>query len=368
MRRGNGALDRLGIVRTDTPKLRESVDASTTWLRRVHAEGAAWELFPRPSASELWPNASHREDEPWHFAKRQIAERLEELTLVSGVGPRGRREAHQGGVYSWRDLNPGSIPNAVGSPPPRSLQAVLEVNQSTDGTAVRPAHISAAEADWRTVPPLELYVDFETVSDLADDFAGFPMASGRPMLFMIGCGHVERGEWRFRSFMAEDLSLEAEARMIDAWFAHMADVRGRVDPDGDEPPVIHWSPAEAASLSTAYSSAASRHPERAWPVPRWFDFLTRVIRAEPVVVRGALTFGLKAFAGALHTQGCIGAQWDEGPSSGLAAAVGAWWSNQEAQRLGVPIAEIDLMRQIAAYNEADCRVMMEVVGYLRGHH
>ena len=47
--------------------------------------------------------------------------------------------------------------------------------------------------------------------------------------------------------------------------------------------------------------------------------------------------------------------------------VGAWWSDAEAVRKGVPLPDVDLMRQIHEYNEVDCKVMMEIVGYLRAN-
>ena len=48
--------------------------------------------------------------------------------------------------------------------------------------------------------------------------------------------------------------------------------------------------------------------------------------------------------------------------------VGAWWCAEEAQRTGVPMSRIDLMQDIICYNEVDCKVMMEIVRYLRENH
>ncbi len=132
--------------------------------------------------------------------------------------------------------------------------------------------------------------------------------------------------------------------------------------------MYHWSDAEKTTFETAYNSAVNRHPEREWPSPNWFDYLKRVMRAEPVVVRGAMGFGLKAVAGALLRLGRIDTKWDAGPVDGLGAMAGAWWCAAEARRTGVPLTEIDLMRQIVEYNEVDCRVMMEIVRYLRAAH
>ena len=47
---------------------------------------------------------------------------------------------------------------------------------------------------------------------------------------------------------------------------------------------------------------------------------------------------------------------------------GAWWCDAEAVRAGKRLVDLKLMEQIVACNEVDCKVMMEVVRYLRGHH
>jgi hypothetical protein len=87
-----------------------------------------------------------------------------------------------------------------------------------------------------------------------------------------------------------------------------------------------------------------------------------------VVVRGAFGFGLKAVAKALHGHGLIETRWDDGPMDGLGAMVGAWWCAEEAQTAGIALADVPLMGEIARYNEVDCRVVMEIVRYLREHH
>ena len=47
---------------------------------------------------------------------------------------------------------------------------------------------------------------------------------------------------------------------------------------------------------------------------------------------------------------------------------GAWWCDKEAERLGGSLRDIPLMQEIAAYNEVDTKVMMEILHYLRKHH
>lgn len=367
--RGAGCMERLGPVEQGDERLARRVDEASAWIRRVRAEGGEWNVFPRPTEPELWPNLGHSQDHPWHHAKREIAEKLEDLTLLWGVGRKGRADAHAAGVFSWRDprCTPAMV-GVTGAGRTSVLGALLEVNRAVGSPPVLPAHVQAAEDDWRPVPALEFYVDFETVSDLSDDFSALPARSGQAMIFMIGCGHVEAGAWAFRSFVADELTETAEGAIIDAWFAYMHEVRARLAPRAAEPWVMHWSQAEESTLETAYNSAVRRHPERTWRRPHWFDFLGRVMRAEPVVVRGALNFGLKSVAQALRVEGLIATSWPDGLADGLSAAVGAWRCEEEAHIGGELLSQMPLMQEIAAYNEVDCKVMMEIVRCLREKH
>ncbi|MCH7666510.1 MAG: hypothetical protein IH936_11355 [Acidobacteria bacterium] len=372
--RGSSCMGRLaavpqaGTLSRGRP-ISEMAAEAAEWVRRVRTEGADWGVLPEPSVPELYPNLDNAQDGPWHGAKRRIAEELEDLTLLWWVTVRGRQKGHEAGVYRWTDLRvTPELVGVTGEKHPHVFEAILDINRTVEGPVVRPARIRAAEEEWREPPLLEFYVDFETVSDLADDFSRIPEKGGETLIFMIGCGHVEDGGWEFKSFIVDTLAEGEEARIIDEWLAHMDGVRERLDPGGPPPMVIHWSPAEVTFFDTAYNSAKERHAERNWPSLRWFDFLGKVMREEPVVVRGAMGFGLKAIAKAMHGYGLIETLWGEGPTDGLGAMVGAWWCQDEAVHRDVAFAELDLMREIVHYNEVDCRVMMEVISLLRKQH
>ena len=136
-----------------------------------------------------------------------------------------------------------------------------------------------------------------------DDFSKLPEKGGQPLIFMIGCGHVEGGEWKFKSLVADHLTEDEELRIIREWVKHMSAVRDRLDPGNSQPRIFHWSHAEVTVLEKAYNSARERHRQRAdWPDLNWYDFLSNVMEREPVVVRGALRFGLKAVANAMYSQ------------------------------------------------------------------
>ena len=70
-------------------------------------------------------------------------------------------------------------------------------------------------------------------------------------------------------------------------------------------------------------------------------------------------------ARSLKVHGLIQTDWPEGVTDGLSAMVAAWWCADVARMQSGSLVDVDLMAEVSAYNEVDCRVMMEAVGYLR---
>ena len=399
--RGTNALERLGPIPqngtvTNGVPIAAAVEDALRWVRRVRNEGQDWQLLPNPSVPELYPNMGNADDggmmladgpvelEPgleddefpgqWVGVKKWLVGELKELTQLWQVGVGKRKQAHKEGIYRWDD--PQVTPTKVGvggKKLGRILDQILGVNRPEyDGSFVLPPQVETDREQWHPTPSVEFYVDFEFCSDLNDDFSKLPEKGGQPLIFMIGCGHVDKGEWRFKSLVTNDLSEGEELRIIQEWVDYMSAVRDRLDPQNRNPCIFHWSAAERTALENAYNSAKVRHQKRDdWPELGWldwYDFLQKVMREEPVTVRGALGFGLKAVANAMHAYGFIETSWADSPVDGLGAMVGAWRCDEEARRKGVSMAELPLMEEIARYNEVDCKVMMEIVHYLRTNH
>jgi hypothetical protein len=368
-RRGRAAFERLARVDRQGDAGRSAVEACR-WVRRVRNEGAGWRVLPEPSVPELRPNMRER-DETWQSAKQQIAAALGDLTLLPRVNPEKRGAALENGLARWTDAQCcASALGITGASYVAVTDAVIKANQSPeDGPIVFPDRVGANEALWRDVAEPEFFVDFETVSDLDEDFSAFPDAGGQALIFMIGCGHLtgpaDHPVWNFRVFTVDSLVPGEERRVIEEWLAHVTTICEASGRSLDRARVFHWSPAETSTLTEAYNAAHRRHGEPPWPDVPWVDLLNRVIKAQPVTVRGAFGFGLKAIARAMHAHGLITTSWTDSATDGLGAMVGAWWCHHEAARLGTSIREIDLMREIEAYNEVDCRVMADVLGYLR---
>ncbi|HEY6202087.1 MAG TPA: hypothetical protein VI056_03500 [Candidatus Limnocylindria bacterium] len=369
--RGDRAWDRLARVPHDTlvrgrnADLGEVVQQAAAWIRRLRTEGAEWRVLPLPSVPELWPNMKAGQDGPWHDAKTKIGAALADLTMLPRVNATHRARAHDAGVTRWDDPRVSSLLLGISSEKEAAIiDAVLAVNRP-GGETVRPERMVVAPQVWRQRAPVEVFVDFEFLPDLNDDFAAFPRKGGQSMIFQIGCGTYRGAQWRFEQFTVDDLSLGAEARMIDAWLAHVHGIAREAGCEVVDARLVHWSPAETSNFERAYDNARARHPDRDWPVLTWFDLLHEVVQAEPLVVRGAFSFSLKPIARSLHALGHIQTDWGEGLADGAGAMAGAWNAAVEAKRKGVTLGATDVMGEIARYNEVDCRVMAEILDYLR---
>ena len=369
--RGDRCWERLARVPHDTlvrgrgTDLRETVEQAAAWIRRVRTEGAEWRVLPLPSVPELWPNMKADQDGPWHDAKAKIGATLADLTLLPRVNMTHRARAHDAGVTRWDDPRVSSQLLGIGGEKEAAIvDAVLAVNRP-GGETVRPERMVAGTQEWRQHAEVEAFVDFEFLQDLDDDFAAFPRKGGQSVIFQIGCGTYQGAEWRFQQFTVDELSLEAEARMIDEWLAHLHAIAADADCSIGSARLVHWSPAETSNFERAYDNARARHPDRDWPPLVWFDLLHEVVQAEPLVVRGAFSFSLKPIARSLHALGHIQTHWGDGLADGAGAMAGAWNAAVEAKRKGVALGATEVMGEIARYNEVDCRVMAEILDYLR---
>jgi hypothetical protein len=285
------------------------------------------------------------------------------------MNPERRALAHAAGYRRWMD--PGvsaAILGVTSATYALRIDAILKANHQA-GPTVIPRRITRADPVWREIKPVEFFVDFETVSNLDDDFVRLPAVGGQPQIVQVGCGHLDSaGCWRFAQWTADALDAREERRLVDAWIGHVRGVCQAAGVTLVDARICHWSSAEPVNLESAYNAARTRHPDADWPVEiPWFDLLEHIIRGEPVAVTGAFNFGLKAIAKAMYDADFIQTTWKDGPTDGLGAMIATWSAAREAVALGLPLSQHELMVEIGHYNEVDCRVMAEILEWLRAH-
>lgn len=276
--------------------------------------------------------------------------------------------------------------------------------------------------------PIEFYVDFETVHDAAastaksnvDGMVRRTFGPGRKgksgdLIFMIGVGWhetkstpvegkiIKTKEWQYKNFTATHMTFDAEKQMINSFYDYIQRVvnweierRKKIVPDfwnkihtrmaqmaklfrrGDATlqevqdsqlrvNLYHWGHIEPK----AYERAMERHPRERFHnkliVENWVNFYD-VMRSEPIVVRGALSFGLKAIVKGMNSNNLIDITYDDqGCANGIEAMAEAvkLYKELEESDSDVKITETEKMISIISYNEVDCKAVYRIIDYLR---
>lgn len=97
----------------------------------------------------------------------------------------------------------------------------------------------------------------------------------------------------------------------------------------------------------------------------WID-MCKIFEKEPIVIKGSYRFKLKHIGNAFYKNNLIDTKWDDGAMSdgfrAMLEAIKLYRSDE------VMSYDHHLYKDIILYNEVDCRVIWEIVRYLRANH
>ena len=350
---GRDLFGTLGRVSHSDPELAGLASKATAWLRRVHEEGAKWQVLPVPTIPELRPNLKASHDLKWHGTKLDIALAQHDLTLLPYIGPDRREIAAAKGITRWDD--PALSARVVGLEGEwgRRLDAVLAANRQAGNDGVSPTRMTSNVGNWQQPAAGECFVIVGAVTDQADDFSHLPERGGTAMVYMITLGWLGgNGRWQSEQMIARDLSLAAEAELKADFRKGLTRIAEGTAVPVEKLRLFHWG-----------------IPEVPLPDRKWYDLLENVIYREPVAVRGAFGFGLSDLAKALYDLGLIATPLPDLPAEPtpvLSAMAGVWSAAEEAEEQGVLLAQTSAVQTIGRYQQAACKSMMEIVALLRG--
>lgn len=396
---GNNCFDRLGRIdyKVIDKDYTLKTDEAIKWVLNVRQNAHKWDLSQVPLPHEaLYPNMCNRYDYPYHNLKKTFAQDIGEITLIWKCGPKERRKAHENGIYSWKD--PDCTPENLGITGEYTQNIVgriLEANnhpsfdpyedlsnelsndpseEPEDQQFLYPKYITNNFGDWKNKSKLEFFVDFEMTCSVFTDFETLPVSDSSSLIFTIGVGynHPKTGEWIFRDFTVDRLERSEEYKICQEFVEYILSTTEEYgDRYNDEPPSLyHWSPAEPSAWKRAILNNWSMIPRPDnWRRLNWVDLL-KVFQKEPIGIKGCLNYSLKTVVRTFKKHGLIDTVWDTGSgcADGADAAVGAYRVDRETRQQGVSFKSDPLAQEIIKYNEIDCKVLSEILMYLRENH
>ena len=356
-------LNKLGKISYNSVDLdyKQRTNEAIQWVRDVKNVGHTWSINP-PSRIELYPNMCV-DSGKWNCEKEKISNNIGEITNVWYVGIKQRNIAIKKGIKTWKDRRCSSQKMNINGIRGATIDAILNINrQKLD--KIRPSVIKSTLYNWKTKDN-EIYVDFETMSDIFSDFSLLPAQSKTDIIFMIGVGWCDEGQWKYKNFTCSKPTQDEEYRIMNEFSQFLID-RG-------QPKIYYWH-----AESSFWNSAESRQFDFAnengdikkknnisdsWKIKNWAD-LCKLFREEPIVIKDCFKFGLKAIAGAMKKHNMISTYNNSNCENGANAMIKAWKTYSESENP----ENSDVMKDIIKYNEFDCKVLWEILTFLRTNH
>jgi len=358
---GYSCFDLLGVIDYSDfdAKYIDMTCEAIKWVRDVKMNGSTWNPL-RPIREELYPNMSNYSDAPWTEAKKKLAEKINEITQIWYVNDKNRKYAHEQNIMSWKDERCTSQTLGItGDIKTSTIDAILDVNREKE-LQIIPDIIENNLMNWQIASNVDFYVDFETVSEYlyTNEMDLNNSKAISDLIFMIGVGFVVNNEWQYKVFMSKELTVAEECRIMNEFTQFVLQKSSECDKKSEYfPRLFHWSNAEISN----FNHASQRHSNQwdAWNKQvMWVD-MYYVFTNEPITIKGAFNFKLKNIGKAFYDLGFIKTLWDDsGPHDGLGAMMSS------IQYFKADKNE-ETIQSVIKYNEIDCKVIWEIVDYLR---
>lgn len=351
--------DRLGIIDFDTNDnlYFNLVDEAIKWLKLVKDPDNKLNCY-EPNNINMYPNMTNQLDGKCKRMKKYLAEKNDEITNVWMCGVKHRKNAIENGITKWSDPNLNSSILGINGKNSKTLDLLLDINRSNEKN-IYPEKIKSELNGWRDRNKLAFYIDFETLNSTIFEPREFSELeinnpNANDLIFMIGIGYSYNNEWKYKCFVANDLTDETQIIIINKmkdYIKEKSELYNELEPN-----LYHWSNFEPMILNKLCNKY-----EIEQPYYNWTDIL-KMFHEEPIVIKGALNFSLKNIGKALYDLKYIKTIWDESLNvkNGLDAMFQAYHIYKNKDNLNFEKE----MEPIMKYNDVDCKIMWDILNAL----
>jgi hypothetical protein len=353
-------INKLGVINFETidSDYKDKTEKALEWIRDVKTNGHKWSVSP-PSRKELYPNMCI-DSGKWQKSKNIIADDIGEISNIWYCGIKHRNIGIDKDIKSWRDKRCISKNIGINGKRGEIIDKILKINRQ-ETNKILPKKIKNDLHDWKTESN-EIFVDFETLSDIFTPFDNLPNQKTSDMIFMIGIYWKNKNKWEYTNFICKNSTYDEEYRIMDE-FNNFIKVQ-------KYPKMWYWSAenkfwkhSEKRQIDSANNKIKFDHISNNWNIDKWSD-LNDIFCKEPIVIKGCFKFGLKAISNAMNKHGLINTKIESTCNNGMDACVNAWTIYQN----NLNPVNSDIMKDIQVYNKFDCKVLYDILSYLRKNH
>lgn len=371
--------DRLGHIDyeyKDSIYIDKTVQA-ISWLHRLRKDGEQWNLYPKPSVNELYPNMCQTSNYQWNKIKEKYAKDIGEITLIWNCSFKNRQIAHKNEIYDIWHHNCNSTNLGINSKKSQLIDKIININQesmfSNPIDRIDITYDRKYKNPWSEKSLLCISVDFETINNLFDDFEKLPNAQCHSYLYMIGVAYkVKNRPIEYKMFIISELSHDAEFQLIRQFCNFLRQITDEYCGIGSKIPILyHWGHIER-SFFTNLSNKLMRivdndiRPEinNFLTMLEWYD-LCEAFKVNKIVINGCFKYGLKEIAHRLYELNLISTYWSYSCPNANSAMLLAYQSYKNASLYGYSIYQCTNMHKIMQYNKTDCLVIHDIINVLQ---
>jgi len=338
------------------------------WYREMKNEGHNWNLL-QSDRIELCPNMCNTADSPYSNIKHELAKKKHEITCLWNVGPNNRKKAFDNNIYKWKDDKCTSNLLGLNGKTALIVDRILDVNRSSDSNIkYYPNKIVSTLYDWRNQDNyFDFYIDFETINDVYyNDNISINNKQSENFIFMIGVGYInDNNEWIFNKFYLNKLNSSEETIMINEFQKYILHIFSQYKTHSiNKIRFVHWSQAEVNFLDK-FNEKNNNILANFIKLIQFTD-LYKIFISEPITIKGSLTFKLKDITNALCNLGIIKSNWNNvNITNGFTAMLDGIAYYKAVDNNNVTREMEDVFKEIINYNELDCKVMYDILNWMR---
>lgn len=364
------SMSEVDFVDFDKKYIKE-IEEALKWLRYVnnsqpedfltsHKSSLAQNLdLGLKSLSYIRPNMKNTYDSRWHSAKREIAERICDPTLIWNVGVKERAKAFDMGSKTWQEYPTYLRKKQKLTDTDKRIEQIIKVNMNTGSdNFIIPNKLRKDVRDSIPCKGTPYFVlDFETASNLSDDFTSLPNKGGSEIIFLIGCIFVdENGLAEHKILLTDYLDHNSESKILIEWINWIDSKQKKYV---KKLPFYHWSHAEFTFIKKAHE----RHGFEYLVNLELYDLL-KIFKSEPILIKGAFNYGLKNIVKAMNQHKMVNTIWDN-DMDGLTAMFKIIEINQRAVMENKELKNYPEALEIKEYNRTDCVVLVDIITFLQ---
>lgn len=329
-------------TKTSNDLYEDVVSNGTAWIKYLRTEGHNLNIYNLSDPKFI--NMKNTFDYPWHSAKKQIASKNNEITMIWKGHLHGKEECYRKGIYSWKD--PRFSGKFFSKKHFNTIDQIVKVNKMRMKCFLpsKIKNINNKEVISSFNEDNAFFIDLEFLSNDNNS------AETSTKINMIGVYHKNT----YTYFWAYSLSDSDQERIIRdlVTYINLVSLQHNIT----EPRFYHWSHVDEYIVTNAlkkYNINLACH---------WVDIM-KIFISEPIIIRGVYNFKLKNIVSKLEEYGLI-----ESNYSGLNCkdGVSALFTTIKYYKYDLDILEKQgIKNDIVNYNEVDCIVLSQIMKFIR---